>query len=497
MAMIDIKLYGIIRQYRMDGTSQRETARKLNISRNTVAKYWDGEHIPGVQEYRERAELQSKTAIKNAMRKYCENNKDNQQRKHKINAKILWRDLHYEYPRSQATYRRYFAELRGERQVITRLPLSFGIGEAAEVDWKFAKVRYRNKEVTLHILCVNLMYAYTPFKKAYPNERQYNLIDGLVSAINFFHGSPTKFIMDNMTTARKKGYGKHAELTDEFKIFTAHYGVKFMFGTPNEPEERGGIEVAAKTAGGILTPVMDVENIYEVNNRLLVECVHYINHAGPIGNRRGTVKEMTEEERPFLLPLPIKHYDAGVHGKARVTNQQLFEFDNHLYSAPRPYAGKEIGIIAYAYRIELYYHGRHVWECERPILEGENRVFPEHFKYDLEIKPRSRENAFPLLEGILPPALDRFRRLCKSKNTKCYQLYMLMRMIDEVGRESLLTAVEVANAEGNPSYERVVEILSPGAGEAPADLHDDDFYVEERDLSDYISLLGDNESEVK
>jgi hypothetical protein len=304
--------------------------------------------------------------------------------------------------------------------------------------------------------------------------------------------------MDNMTTARKKGYGKRAELTDEFRIFTAHYGVKFVFNTPNEPAEKGAIEVAAKTAGGILTPVMDVESIHEVNDKLLVECMHYINHAGPIGNRRGTVKEMTDEEKPFLLPPPLKRYDVGVYAKARVSNQQLFEFDNHLYSAPRPYAGKEIGVIAYAFRIELYYRGRHIWECERPILDDENRVYPEHFKYDLDIKPRSRENAFPLLEGVLPPALDKFRKLCRPKTTKCYQLYMLMRMMDEVGQEPLMAAVEIANAEGNPTYEKVVEILSPGHddGAIAENPYDDEFYVEERDPSKYAALLGDDEREI-
>ena len=314
--MINTELYGKIRRCRVDGVSQRETALKLCVSRNTVAKYWDGGHIPGATGGTKHAEAQSKAAIKDAMREYLEKHMNDQTHKQKINAKTIWRDLHHEYPRSEATYRRYFAELRGERQIDTRLPLSFGVGEAAEVDWKTAKARIRGRTINLHVLCVNLMYAYTPFKKAYPNEKQYNLVDGLVSAIDFFSGSPGKFIMDNMTSARKKGYGKHAELTDEFKLFTAHYGTEIVFTAPGEAQQKGGVEVAAKTAGGILTPVMDVEGIEEVNDKLLTECVHYINHTGRVGNRRGTVKEMTDEEKPFLIRPPVKRYEVGVHGKA-------------------------------------------------------------------------------------------------------------------------------------------------------------------------------------
>ena len=494
--MIDTELYGKIRRCRVGGVSQRETAHRLCVSRNTVAKYWDGGHIPGAPGGIKRSEAQSKAGIKGAMREYLENHIDDQANKQKINAKTLWRDLHHEYPRSEATYRRYFAELRGERQIDTRLPLSFGIGEAAEVDWKMAKARIRGRTINLHVLCVNLMYAYTPFKKAYPNEKQYNLVDGLVSAIDFFSGAPGKFFMDNMTAARKKGYGKHAELTDEFKLFAAHYGVEIVFANPGEAAEKGGVEVAAKTAGGILTPVMDVDGIDDVNGKLLAECVHYINHTGRVGRRSGTVKEMTDEEKPFLIKQPAKRYEVGVHDKAQVSNQQLFKYDEHTYSAPRPYAGKEIGIIAYAYRIELYYRGHHIWECTRPLFKDENRVFPEHYLYDLDIKPRSWENAYPLLEGVMPPPLDRFRKLCRPKNTKCYQLYMLMRLAGEIGKETLLAAVELANSEGNPSYERVVEILNPGNEKAAADLYGDDFYVEERDPSNYAALLGDGERDI-
>jgi hypothetical protein len=208
---------------------------------------------------------------------------------------------------------------------------------------------------------------------------------------------------------------------------------------------------------------------------------------------------MTLEERPHLTPLPIKHYEVGVHDTAVVNNQQLFKFDNHIYSVPRPYAGKDIGIIAYSFRVQLYHSGRMIWECDRPLFSDENRVYPEHYLYDLEIKPRSRENAFPLLEGILPPELDRFRKLCNSKNTKCYQLYMLMKMMRDVGRNRLLKAVDIANVQGSPTLKKVEQILllDPD-GTTKAHIMDkldkaileDDFHVEQRNPSDYDTLWG-------
>jgi hypothetical protein len=190
MPMIDTELYKEIRRLTIGGLSKRKIAKELGISRNTVDKYGGGSHIPGIPEPRPLPEPAGKAEIKSAIRKYCGGHENDQTPKHKINGHTLWRDLHYEYPRSEATYRRYWAEIRGERQVQTRLPLLFGIAELAQVDWKQAKARYCGVDLTLHVLCVNLMYAYTPFKKAYPNEKQYNLIDGLVSAMSFFGGAP-------------------------------------------------------------------------------------------------------------------------------------------------------------------------------------------------------------------------------------------------------------------------------------------------------------------
>jgi len=495
--MIDTNLYGEIRRLTINGLSQRAVARALGISRDTVAKYGGGGHIPGAPHPRTPQESAGKTAIKDAIRKYCESHQSDQARKQKINGHTLWRDLHYEYPRSESTFRRYWVEIQGERQVKTRLPLLFKIAEAAEVDWKMAKVRVRGVEADVHVLCVNLMYGYTPFKKAYPNEKQYNLIDGLVSAMDFFGGVPGKLFLDNMVTARKKGYGKDAVLTDEFKLFAAHYGLRVEFANPYEAAEKGGIEVAAKTAGGILTPIMDVGNISEVNDKLLTECLHYIQHAGRVGNRPRTVKEMTEEERPRLTPLPIKRYEVGIHESAVVNNQQLFKFDNCTYSTPRPYAGKEVGIIAFPFRVEMYYKGHKIWECDRPLFKGENRVYAEHYLFDLDIKPRSRENAFPLLEGVLPPELHRFRKLCKSRTTKCFQLYILMKKMEEIGREKLLKAVDIANSAGNPTLKKVEQVLlleleaaeyEAGMECLDESLLNDDFYVEQGDPSSYDAL---------
>jgi len=410
------------------------------------------------------AEPAGKAALKAAMLKYYEDHKDSQFIKQTINAKILWRDLHFEYPRSQSTYRRCWAEIKAERNIEARLPLLFSIGQAAQMDWVEIKARYKGETVKVYIFCMVLMYGYTPFLKAYPNMRMQNFIDGHVSAFIAYHGIPRTIIYDNLPTGRKAGYGRKAIKTNEFAMLAAHYGFDCEFCMPYDPPSKGGIENLADTAADIMTPVRNFSKISDINDILFKECAAYIENTGAVGLRSRPVKEMTEEERGSLLPLPLKRYEVAEEHNVTVDNRQLFRFDNCLYSVPRQYAGKTVAVKAYPYKVEVYCRGQIVWECDRPMaMSGENRVYAEHYQFSLDKAPRARENAFALKEGILPHALHEFRKLCKSDN-KYTQLYELMVKMDEVGAEKLLEAVEAVNAAGNPTYTKVMDILANNGG---------------------------------
>ena len=44
--VITVEIYKQIRKMRLQGMSQRQIAASLQISRNTVKKYWDGDRVP-------------------------------------------------------------------------------------------------------------------------------------------------------------------------------------------------------------------------------------------------------------------------------------------------------------------------------------------------------------------------------------------------------------------------------------------------------------------
>jgi hypothetical protein len=76
---------------------------------------------------------------------------------------------------------------------------------------------------------------------------------------------------------------------------------------------------------------------------------------------------------------------------------------------------------------------------------------------------------------------------------------MLMRMMEEIGREKLLKAVDIVNDAGDPTLEKVEQILlvdfkaavnEAGVREPDQSLLDDEFYVERGDPHKYDTLWG-------
>ena len=65
--MIDAETYAEIRKLAIQGESQRSISKQLGISRDTVAKYSKGSHIPGVSEQRSETESAGKAEIKEAI----------------------------------------------------------------------------------------------------------------------------------------------------------------------------------------------------------------------------------------------------------------------------------------------------------------------------------------------------------------------------------------------------------------------------------------------
>ena len=452
--MIDWELYAKIRRLKTEGVTMRRVAENLSISRNTVKRYWDGVHTPDDKKnYPETIDSDEKIMVMQALREYFEKNKD-APKKQRPNAKTAWIALRDRFSYGESTIRGFVRELKGE-QPEAFVPLDFEPGEMMQVDWcEITAVidGYMHKKVP--VFCAALPYSYAIFIAVMPNMTMENFIEGHMMAMEWFSGVCERIMYDNLRTAVFFGTGKHAVKQERFKALEAHYAFEAVFANRESGNEKGGVENLCKLCRKIaFTPIPNVSSLKELQEHAITQCANYINYH-KVKDRKRSIREMYDEERKALRPLPAKRIETTMPVQAIVGHDMTFRFDSTKYSLPMEYVGKNVTIRVHAYYIEAWYGGKLVFTHDRPYAKGKHQYIPEHYLPLLERKQRAIRNAAPLKYGVLPPELELFRKRCTGKD-KFEQLVNILQLGREVDAEQLLQAVDCANKSGRPSYNAV------------------------------------------
>ena len=450
--MISTEDYAKLRQCRKNGLSQRNAAEMLGLSRNTVARYWDGAHTPDEKkDYPAQIDSPQKKLIMAALEQYFQENKTIG--KQKVNAKTAWEAIRETYAVGESTVRRYVRELKGENPE-GFIPLSFEPGEMMQVDWCEVKAVIKGNVWKVPLFCAVLPYSYGIFGMVMPNMKMPCFLEAHVEALKFFGGTPARILYDNLKTAVFSGSGKNAVKQERFKVFEAHYAFEPVFANAEAGWEKGGVEnLCSLIRQAAFVPMPKGRNLKEIQDQVTKRCLDYIRFH-KIRDRQRPIAPMFDEERTALMPLPVKPFSAYAETESTVKSDLTFRYDATKYSVPLEYVGKTVTVRATSYRVEAWHRGLLVYSHERPFIKGEHQYIPEHYLPLLERRPRAVTNAVPLKFGVLPPELDKFRRLNKDKD-KFEQLANILLLGRHIDADILLPAVDWANRTGTPTFDMV------------------------------------------
>ena len=487
---IDWELNAKIRKLKTDGVTMRRVADNLGISRNTVKRYWNGLHTPDdKQDYPATVDSAEKTAAMEALKEYFEENK-NAPKKQRPNAKTAWVALRDRFHYGESTIRGFVRELK-DKHPEAFVPLDFEPGEMMQIDWcEITAVidGYAYKKVP--VFCAALPYSYAIFLAVMPDMTMASFIEGHMMAMEWFGGVVERVLYDNLRVAVFFGTGKNAVKQERFKALEAHYAFEAVFANREAGNEKGGVEDLCKLSRRLaFTPVPNVGSLKELQDHAISQCANYIKYH-KVKDRKRPIREMYDEERMALRPLPAKRIETAFPVQALVYHDMTFRFDTTKYSLPMEYVGKTVTVRARAYTVEAWYGGRLVFTHDRPYFKGKHQYIPEHYLPLLERKQRAIRNAAPLKYGVLPPELELFRKRCPDKD-KLEQLVNILLLGRDVDAVQLLQAVECANKSGRPSYKAVCFYLE--LGEESKYTNEVEIYdpvdVEHADLKPYDKLL--------
>ena len=319
-------------------------------------------------------------------------------RKQRYIAKNIYKQIQkLGYQGSEGSVHNYVSRQRKEsKKTKAYLPLEFDPGQDAQVDWGTAQVDIRGKRVAVQFFTMRLNYSRTRFVIAFPFQKQEAFLEGHIQAFKFFGGVPRRITYDNLKTAVFRILEGHNRQEQEaFIAFRSYYLFESNYCNRGQGHEKGGVESdVGYTQRNFFSPIPAVESFVELNRFLLEHCHQDTNRH--IRGKQQTVTELWEAEKPDFIPLPPVDYAACASRPVKVNPYSQVVFETNRYSVPTQYAGKQLVLRAFPFRIEILKMDEIVAVHPRCFEREQDILDPLHYLSLLEQRPNAFEYAIPM-----------------------------------------------------------------------------------------------------
>ena len=455
----------------IQGVSNREIARELHISKNTVNKYvaeyddlhralmesnpeTDEEEI--ISAFTEKPKYDSSgrsrrkvtpeiIALVNECLEENEAKLARGKRKQIMKKTDIWEYVREKgYDISRQTISNIIDE-SSEKHFEAYIKQQYEPGDTSEFDWG---------EVELHIGGKAKKYQMAVFTAPYSNERFAKLYERqdtaafLEAHADYFYqcgGVFHNMVYDNMRIAVKRFVGiNEKEPTEALLSLSVYYGFRFRFCNIASGNEKGDVERSVEYVRrkAFSRPGADrFETLEEANKHLMEECKRL--NTGM--NEDGTsIETLFSEERKHLLP-PMRRYNCFGTQHAKVDKYSTFAFQRNHYSVPDTLVGKTVDLRIYTDKLLVYYDGSVVAQHKRSYHTNEWHIDIYHYLRTLNKKPGALSQSTALLQ-----ADTRVKNIYEKYYTDNVREFL---QVIEIIREKGIEAVELAI--------QALEILSP------------------------------------
>lgn len=360
--------------------------------------------------------------------------------------------------------------------------LTFLPGEEAQVDWALWRIPSGIVYGFVFILAWS-RYVYVRF---YPRCTMEFFLDGHIEAFREIGGVPRKCRYDNLTSVVIKRTPE-LKLNAQFMDFCRHYSFGVHPCTVRRPNEKGRVERVIRDIKDFLrvTPCETIAALnkqtslwrQERNNR-----IHRTTERPPV--------EMLKEEK--LIALPQIHCQPRRSVVVTVGKTGFVSFETNRYSTPA--SGPALELLAYPDHIELHDKGKKIATHKRNFLRSQTIENPLHRERLLSITPNFKYQRIYQLMGSMDLSVRQFISAAEQDGQESLAVaYELFKLIKQVSKGMLLSAVREANQGGICRIKHLVHILN-----LPHKTQDNPVYpqnqrllditYEGRDLSEYDNL---------
>jgi transposase len=333
------------------------------------------------------------------------------------------------------------------------LPLEFDPGQDAQVDWGEAVVILAGVPVKVQFFVMRLNYSRVRFVKAYPFQKQEAFLDAHEAGFHFHGGVPHRITYDNLKTAVFKILeGHNRQEQDTFKAFRSYYLFDSRYCTPAQGHEKGGVESDVGYAQRNFFAPMPRANSYEELNQFLLACCQQ-DVDRHIRGQEAPVAELWKLDQLQFLPLPQQDYPACVTRPVKANPYSQVVFETNRYSVPHAYAGKQLVLRAYPFKLEILSLETILATHPRCFGREEDVFDPMHYLALLEQRPGAFEHATPVRHWRKnwPASYERLLRSLQERQPEgpgIREFIAILKLHQAYTPEMLKTAVDAAVASG-------------------------------------------------
>jgi transposase len=462
MDVLTVDDYGAIRTAHRDGMSIRQIARAFHHSRYKVRQVLEqSEPNPRSQTRNRHAPVLGRL---HAVIDQILANDEEAPPKQRHTAAQVHRRLRDEhgYLGGYAQVQRYVLKHRLRHQE-TFIPLAHLPGQRLEADFGHIHVDFPEGRRLVPFLVAAWAYSNAPFVLALPFERTEAVLEGMVTAFEFFGGVPRFVWWDNpKTVATLILQGRQRQIHPRYNALASHYVFEPRFCMPARGNEKPDAESTVKAVQRrFATPVPRVADLAELNSMFRQRCVAEQERVvqslfGPF-----TIKDRLAEDLGAAAPLPRHRFDPCVTEPAVVADKyQSVAFDRNRYSVPRPFAFQTVTVKGYVDRVVIVAQGQVVaahprcFERQKMILE------PIHYLATLGRKPGALDHSPVFRDWKLPTCFADLRSALEKVHGSMAGARRFVQVLQLLGEHPLIRvsqAVEECVRANLVNAEAVIE----------------------------------------
>jgi transposase len=243
--------------------------------------------------------------------------------------------------------RRYVATVRPRARSTAYLECERLPGEQAQIDWgKVGVLAVPGGARVLWVFLMTLAYSRYRYAELVFELGVESLRRSLWRAVTFFGGTTREWLFDNTKAVVIERFGSAKRLQKDLHEFASALHVMPKLCAPRRPEHKGGVERGIRDLKEGHFAGEKVRSIESGNRDLLAYIDEVVCARMHPRQPTRTVREVWEEERPKLLPLPTHMPSADLVTPVSVDKLANVRLATNRYSVPPKYASGTLTLVA-------------------------------------------------------------------------------------------------------------------------------------------------------